>query len=54
MDNSAHEIGRGSVDLTTVPLSALDSLAEIELAQSTERLLSQIDHPSSSVGGHNS
>lgn len=54
MDDSAIRIDSGLVDLTNVPLDALDAFDDELLAASTDRFLSQVDHSSSSLGGHES
>ena len=53
MAESERLIDSGVVDLTDVALSELDRLDESLLASSSRRILHQVDHPSSSVGGHN-
>ncbi len=54
MDESAIRIDSGLLDLTDVPLDALDAFDDRTLAPSIERFLDQIDHSHSSVGGHDS
>ncbi|MEU4443143.1 hypothetical protein AB0K14_12880 [Actinosynnema sp. NPDC050801] len=54
MDESPIRIDSGLLDLTDVPLDALDALDAEVLSPSTERFLRQVDHASSSVGGHDS
>jgi hypothetical protein len=54
VDESDARTDVGLVDLTDIPLDALDSFDESVLASSEALLLRQLDHPSSSVGGHNS
>lgn len=54
MDESAIRIDSGLLDLTTVPLDALDALDDELLAASTARFLLQVDHSSSSLGNHDS
>ncbi|WP_179118556.1 hypothetical protein [Saccharothrix sp. ALI-22-I] len=51
MDESAIRIDSGLVDLTNVPLDALDAFDDEVLAPSVERLLRQVDQASSSVAG---
>jgi FXSXX-COOH protein len=52
VDESAIRIDSGLVDLTNVPLDALDAFDDEILAASTDRFLRQVDHASGSVGGH--
>lgn len=54
MDESDVRTGLGLVDLTDIPLDVLDLFDKSLLASSEALLLRQIDHPSNSVGGHNS
>ncbi|WP_158102724.1 hypothetical protein [Lentzea kentuckyensis] len=54
MDEFAKRIDADLVDLNGIPFDALDSVDGPELTSSESRFLRQIDHPSSSIGGHNS
>ncbi|GAB2979227.1 hypothetical protein [Saccharothrix stipae] len=54
MDESAIRIDSGLVDLTDVPLDELDAFDAEALSSSNERFLRQLDHASSSLGGHDS
>jgi FXSXX-COOH protein len=54
VDESAIRIDSGLLDLTDVSLGALDALDAEILSSSTDRFLRQVDHASSSVGGHDS
>lgn len=54
MDESAIRIDSGLVDLTNVPLDALDAFDDGILTTSTDRFLRQVDHAIISVGGHDS
>jgi hypothetical protein len=54
VDESAIRIDSGLVDLTNVPLDALDAFGDEALAPSTERFLGQIDRSATSTGGHQS
>lgn len=54
MDEPAIRIDSGLVDLTTVPLDALDAFDDEILMASTDRFLRQVDHASISLGGHES
>ncbi|MCC8247683.1 hypothetical protein [Saccharothrix luteola] len=51
MDESAMRIDSDLVDLTNVSLETLDTFDDEILAVSTDRLLRQVDHAGSSVGG---
>ncbi|GAA1275360.1 hypothetical protein [Saccharothrix xinjiangensis] len=51
VDESTIRIDSGLVDLTNVPLDALEAFDDEALAASAERFLRQVDHASSSVGG---
>jgi hypothetical protein len=52
VDESAIRIDSGLIDLTNVPLDALDAFDDEILTASTDRFLSQVDHAAISVGGH--
>ncbi|QQQ78766.1 hypothetical protein IOD16_10145 [Saccharothrix sp. 6-C] len=52
VDESAIRVDSGLVDLTNVPLDALDTFDDEILMASTDRFLRQVDHASGSVGGH--
>lgn len=54
VDESAIRIDSGLLDLTDVPLYALDAFDAEILSASTDRFLCQVDNSSSSVGGHDS
>ncbi|WP_156077112.1 hypothetical protein [Saccharothrix sp. NRRL B-16314] len=54
MDESAIRIDSGLVDLTNVPLDALDAFDDAILEASADRFLRQVDDASSSIGGHDS
>ncbi|MER5268407.1 hypothetical protein ABTZ99_40570 [Actinosynnema sp. NPDC002837] len=54
VDESAIRIDSGLVDLTNVPLDALDAFDDGILTTSTDRFLRQVDHAIISVGGHDS
>ncbi|MEU6151309.1 hypothetical protein ABZ816_15040 [Actinosynnema sp. NPDC047251] len=54
MDESAIRIDSGLIDLTNVPLDVLHAFDERTLAGPVDRFLGQVDHPSNSVGSHNS
>lgn len=54
VDESAIRIDSGLVDLTNVPLDALDAFDDAILEASADRFLRQVDDASSSIGGHDS
>ncbi|MFD0201649.1 MULTISPECIES: hypothetical protein [Saccharothrix] len=54
MDESTIRIDSGLVDLTSVPLDALAAFENETLTASSDRFLEQVDHASTSLGGHES
>jgi hypothetical protein len=56
MDVAAEEIESDLIDLTGtgMTLERLASVDEISLAAAVKRLVREIDHPNSSIGGYNS
>ena len=54
MDESSVELASDLVDLDGLTLAALDSYQEAVFAPSLLPLLRQVDHPTRSIGGHNS
>lgn len=54
MDESSGEVTSKLVDLRGLTLAALDSYQDAAFASSLDPLMHQIDHPTRSIGGHNS
>ncbi len=54
MDVAADEIESDLIDLSGYTLERLASVDEARLAAAVERLVREIDRPSSSIGGYNS
>jgi len=54
MDESSAEVTSNLVDLRGLTLAALDSYQDAAFASSLAPLLRQVDHPTRSIGGHNS
>jgi len=54
MEQSADQVEADLIDLTGVTLDRLASLDDASLAAAVERLVREVDRPSSSIGGYNS